>query len=329
MEIYINNNSVSFELETEKNALEIVSGITIYAASLEPKQYISSIYINDVEYSLADEESMRNIENSSIKVIEVITNDIMGLSLLSLSQINRYLYQVKTLFELNQSSDIINDLPDSISWMKNGIDQVVSLFGDRGLYSKEKGLILEDLFNKLFDYYNKHLKVLPADSKNIDEVSIIITEISSEIDSLSAIINSISNSKISREDIQSMVNELISGIDQIKLKLPEVTVMFQSGKDIEGMDVISQLSSVLDSLLKVFNVIRNNSDINIDSLFSDNKNIETFIEEINKILKELLDAINRNDFVMIGDLLEYEFMPCLETARESLYIFYELNKKSL
>ena len=60
---------MNFELESEKNSLDIVNAIIDFAAGSTPQHFITKIIIDNNEFSLADEEKMKTISIDSIKKI--------------------------------------------------------------------------------------------------------------------------------------------------------------------------------------------------------------------------------------------------------------------
>ncbi len=316
MEIFINNNLVSFELESENNCFEVVSAIIEYAESLEPKQFISSLHINGEEFSLANDSGLKGITIDEVSKIEVITNDVYGLSVLSLSQIKRYLDQLSSLLSMNIWDSLFAEISDSINWMDNGISQIISIFKTKSPNLVNQKEFIQALFSKL-DIHLKSLKAdhFPLSSDLLGEIVELITGVELQIDIIIETVISISDFDNLSNNLSERLESLIESVDKILSVLPEVSVMFQSGKDADGMEVIKELSGVLDSLLKVFNYIKTSGVVEIDTVIEENGTLEIFIGGINNILRELLESIQKNDFVMIGDLLEYEFVPQLTTAR--------------
>jgi hypothetical protein len=89
----------------------------------------------------------------------------------------------------------------------------------------------------------------------------------------------------------------------------EISILLQTGKDRQAMDTIVRFSELSQSLVRL-----------VASIFPDNSNedLETFYEELNGVLSELLEAFDAKDSVLIGDLMEYEIAPRLERLRKLL-----------
>ena len=103
MEIFINGEKIPFELEKEENALDIINAIADYASKANPQQFITAIYINEIEHSYADEKKLKNIPIENINKLEIETKGIYGITMLSINQIEKF-------------TDILLDIINSEKW---------------------------------------------------------------------------------------------------------------------------------------------------------------------------------------------------------------------
>jgi hypothetical protein len=79
----------------------------------------------------------------------------------------------------------------------------------------------------------------------------------------------------------------------------EVSLLLQTGKDRQAMDRIIRFSEVTQRLLDI-----------VPFLPKDDERHKLF-EELNPVLRQLLEAFDSKDLVLIGDLFEYEVAPRL------------------
>ena len=91
-------------------------------------------------------------------------------------------------------------------------------------------------------------------------------------------------------------------IEKILPQVSEIALLFQTGKDREAMQLIARFTKLVSILLNIVP--------QFDNL---NKKIAPTASELNRSLKELLEAFNVKDNVLIGDLMEYEIVPKVET----------------
>ncbi|MBN1682657.1 hypothetical protein JW865_03795, partial [Candidatus Bathyarchaeota archaeon] len=122
MEIYINEEKMNFELENENNAFDVVNAIMDFAASSTPQHFITKIIIDKNEYSLANEENMKNIKIDKIKKMMFETQDLYEVTNLSITQIENFIKLLNEIFKKNEWDISIEKINDSIDWMKKGVE---------------------------------------------------------------------------------------------------------------------------------------------------------------------------------------------------------------
>jgi uncharacterized protein YicC (UPF0701 family) len=81
---------------------------------------------------------------------------------------------------------------------------------------------------------------------------------------------------------------------------------FQAGEESEGSNLVAALVDGLDWL---FQVIVRTREIQEEPIETD---------EMNEKLKELIEAFENGDYILVGDLLEYEVLPILESWSEGI-----------
>lgn len=311
MELSINNQKVSFELDNEKNAFDIIKGVDKYGQTNNPKQFITAIYIDGKEYSYANENGLSSIDIKNINNISVETNDIVGLSISSINQILFYLESLKKLFEDNKWSNTYDKIDDSLEWINSGIKQIISIFSSKGL----KLITQHEIFTKKFNAFKKIIlklseKDFPLSDDLINEISEKITNLQENMQIIQIIID---NSYIipTKDELYDKITFVISNIKDIVPHLEEVSTQFQSGEDEKAMKVVQKLGVILENTIELFVILSESFKIDLN-LYSEDESFEEFFTLVTEQLKELMESIENEDTVMIGDLLEYEFTPLVE-----------------
>lgn len=95
--------------------------------------------------------------------------------------------------------------------------------------------------------------------------------------------------------IQALAGELAA----MEGKLGEVSVLLQSGRDRQAMQTVMRFADLIESVLAVLAKTGNGGEA--VSLFAD----------LNPRLREILGAFDAKDFILVGDILEYEIAPRL------------------
>jgi acyl carrier protein len=104
-------------------------------------------------------------------------------------------------------------------------------------------------------------------------------------------------------------------VDDICARLAEFPLDIQTGKDARAAETVNVFSGIAEKVFRVYNVLK--IERSLAEITVDNMPVNDYITEFNKALKELLDAYERRDTVLVGDLAEYEMAPrlrCLHAA---------------
>ena len=318
MELYLNGELISFELEEEKNCYEIVLAIGEYCSNHEPQQFLTNIFIDGVEYSFADENGLKNIALDKINKIEFETKGVFGISLLSIEQIEKYLQLLKAIINNQKHEESFEKIKDSMSWMKEGVNQIVNIFSNKkNELSKEREVFIEE-YEKLYSI----IKVINPKKFEISVENARLCNLSLEImqKKLKIIRQWLNESFdfLDKDRILNNINIVLKDIEDIIPRLSNIPLLFQTGEDVEAMNVVQKLATILEQSINIFVVFKENSRLHLDKFTVKEVSFEVFFETLTDHLRDLMSAIENKDSIMMGDLLEYEFIPNVEEIKNIL-----------
>jgi hypothetical protein len=121
----------------------------------------------------------------------------------------------------------------------------------------------------------------------------------------SDILRSITEERL--REIQEPVFEfekMRSLIDDVCARLVDISLDIQTGKDAKAAQTIQLFSGIAVKILRIF------GQLDFQGFFEDS--VPPSIDNFNGNVKELLDAYERQDTVLVGDLAEYEIAPGLQ-----------------
>ena len=108
----------------------------------------------------------------------------------------------------------------------------------------------------------------------------------------------------------------ISGRIQ-QLKLEEIPVLLQGGKDAECAAIINSLASDCDAFFHTASLSSLFPDV-YDRLSIEGASFIDFFKDFLLILSDFKDAMEGNDTVTVGDLAEYELEPRLKAVTKAI-----------
>ncbi|NPV42744.1 MAG: hypothetical protein HPY70_01990 [Firmicutes bacterium] len=168
--------------------------------------------------------------------------------------------------------------------------------------------------NANFVNLNKILKKIELNLKRFDK---LFKEIKVNGMSINDFINKSKYSEVSILEITSTTKEEIieESIETAKEYLPklkaglyEMVKLFHEGKDQEAVSLFVTAVDGLEWLNSFLKGMR------LANLETDSKKITSYPQ----IMKDLLDAWERQDFLLVSDILEYELIPLIEEKIETI-----------
>lgn len=107
------------------------------------------------------------------------------------------------------------------------------------------------------------------------------------------------------------LNTAIEYVNNIKKSAKEISDKINSGEENNGIKLICFVVDEFQLLIKLIGITKN---------FHNGK---ITIGNTNSILSEIIEAMENEDYVLVGDLFEYEFIPVLEAIQNEIKNFIE------
>jgi len=98
-------------------------------------------------------------------------------------------------------------------------------------------------------------------------------------------------------------------VDDICVRLTEFPLDLQTGKDARAAETVSVFSGIAEKLFRIYRVLKIEG--SVAEITVENTPVSDYITEFSSTLKELLDAYEKHDTILVGDLAEYEMAPRL------------------
>ena len=317
MDVYVNNEVLPIELEGEKTAFEVIRGIVDFFAKEEQPQFVTKILIDGTEYSYADDESLKAIEIDSINKIEFEFKDIIGVSKLSIEQILLYIDLLKQYVLQNTWNDFFSNIEESLDWIEDGMAQIMEIFSQKQEIISIKAIFTEELAELKKKVANLSDNIFPLEVDVIQGIIVTCEKLGVVISKVFQLLD-LGFTGNAQESIVLRITEVLPLYESLIPALPEVSTLLQKACDKEAMEIIQKLTTLIDSTISIFLVSKNQDSNIFESLEINGMSFDSFFDSLTEKLHELVSAIENKDSVMIGDLVEYEFLPNIEEMKELL-----------
>lgn len=104
------------------------------------------------------------------------------------------------------------------------------------------------------------------------------------------------------KDITEELHKVVQLLDQGARRVAE---LFRQADDAEALEVFQDLMDVTRDFLNMIGALRN------DAIAKTHESLDTEAEEISALFSEMLEVLENEDWILLADLLEYEFIPAM------------------
>lgn len=285
MEIKINNDPVNFTLEDEKTLGDVIVGIRKWLGN-------SGYLVSSIE-----KDGLPVIMDDAGEWEETPLEDIDSLEITVLTGPEQYVSNLHTVYQYisilqrsiaTGSSDSLNNLREEHKFVVENLD---SLLGSAG-YGAKLGSLLN------------------ASGASEGELKPQVQQLLTFCKNLSIILTG--RIKEATEPFEELKNAA-KGLADLVPQLMEVPVLLQTGKDKTAMGYVIEFTEYSDKLIRINHILKEQGILDISGIIVDGRRFDDFFRDFNDILRELVEAFDSQDSVLIGDLLEYEIAPRVET----------------
>lgn len=286
MTLTIDKKEIDFTLDNEKYLKEVIQNINNWLN--ENQLIIEKLYINNQDYSSHD----LNIELKDIHIIDIETLSFTELNINNLSWI-KYFFE-RLINAINEwDMEILKQVKNEVPFVINHLPIILSPDNKipQYLYSEKLTEFLE-----IYNYFICKEEVVNKKELTdfLETIVVVLTE--------------------RLHEYTDAKKELISSIDilyNLKDDLESVSIYLQSGKEKEARVIMGKFTEIFNKILRIINFNLKNFEL------KDGENIQEFTEGLDDILNELLEGYESQDTVLIGDILEYELSPRIETLKNT------------
>ena len=120
------------------------------------------------------------------------------------------------------------------------------------------------------------------------------------------------------QDPVSEFKRIESLVLNVCLKLEEIPLDFQTGKDASAMEKINCFSGIAEKIFRIISILKLGS-YPINEITVNDMPLGAYINEFDAALREMLAANERSDTILVGDIAEYEMAPRLRGLYASIF----------
>ncbi len=287
MEVRVNDNPIDVRLENETNAREVLQQLDSWL--LGEGFFISSVLVNETATTPSDTVFLEACKVDEIHQINIVALPLDEMAYERFSTLLNFFSYF--LHGVNSGEHkLISDLHKELPHILDSIDYILGLrVGSKPVSEALKNLFEEFTLTENDYFCPENLKAFLAN---------LCFYIESRI-----------------REIANPLLELKSGISLIETQIPileEIPLLLQTGKEREAMEKVIAFSEIHEKLTRIFSLLRDENREEIFGLSIDGSSFMEFFKNLNLHFQELTEAMESEDTILIGDLLEYEIAPKIE-----------------
>ncbi|MBN2509297.1 MAG: hypothetical protein JXB03_03430 [Spirochaetales bacterium] len=285
MVITINETVADISIEHEQSLKEVIDGLDTWLK--KEGFFLSAALVNGKAVSL-DNEDLKEVPVSQVDTLDVFAHELKELVLENVGTLYQYLYLLATNIKEGNPrhiQELISELPFILSSM----DAVLG--SEEGSFS---GRLNELVQNAGF-------------KDGVPEAP--VNELSEYLNTLILFLENLIKEKTNPE------KEFFKAVRALDTSIPglrDIAVLLQTGKDREAMNRVIAFSEITAKMTRLFPLMKENGVLDTGSITIEGQSFKEFYSGLNSFLSQILEALENEDSVLIGDLLEYEIAPRIE-----------------
>jgi hypothetical protein len=121
------------------------------------------------------------------------------------------------------------------------------------------------------------------------------------------------------------LNQCEGQLELLRGTMQQTVELFRSGNDQKGMKYFIELVTGLEWFVSMIGSVGDVAQIDFTTTLMEGSPLSAEVEALNRILLDIIGAQERRDWVLLGDLLEYELEPQMERWREMLDVLRRIS----
>lgn len=286
MRILVNEEAIDFTLQGEAKLGEIIDPLRKWLGSSDFT--ISGVAVDGVSIDMAQQDEWKDIPLENIDTLSVSASSVVQEQLEGVETAMEFLVLLSRIIEAGDEARLAEALTE-YNYLREALPTFLSS-------RKEEGTQMRDYFDELLQRTGASNGKIPPEGEQRRE---LLRGTSSLISLLEGRAREIVQPA---EEFLSVARAVAGSLASIE----EVPVLLQTGEGADAMRRLAGFTGLVERLVRLYPLWA-----------EENGRKEADFEELNEVLEELIQALGDEDSVLVGDLVEYEIVPKVETFLES------------
>ncbi|MFW6338990.1 MAG: hypothetical protein ACOC25_08675 [Alkalispirochaetaceae bacterium] len=285
MKIVVNDEAIDFTLQGEKRLGEIIPPLREWLSASDFA--MAGLTVDGKPVDLEKREEWEELELKGIGTLTVSASSLVQEQLDGIETAMEFLVLLRRIVQAADAERLAEALMEY-----NYLREVLPAF----LSSRyEEGTQMRDYFDELLDRTGAADGALPSEGEPRRELL-------RGVDSLISLLETRAREIVQPgEEFLAVARAVAGSLESIE----EVPVLLQTGEGANAMRRLAGFTGLVERLVRLYPLWAEEHEAG-----------EADFEELNEVLAELIQALGDEDSVLVGDLVEYEVVPKIETFLE-------------
>ncbi|WP_322113647.1 hypothetical protein [Leptospira limi] len=315
MNIYINEQQLDTKLDGETNLGQVFDQIQKWIES--NGKYLRHFTVNGKELNRSDLDSV-GIEDT--KRLDLYVGEELDVIEDSLVEVDNYVDKVgSTLVGRDSLTEKESeDLKEGIPWIISMIRTTTKLLNLNLnlIQPMGKGKNVEEILESLDNgsLVLDSTKAIESFLEDLRDVKLFLMDLSTRLAVM----------RLDESELIEIISKFVDQKDKVIKDFMLVNENFQSGKDHLASEILNDAVGRLTGLMSALVSIQTrHTELNWQELSFEDKKLSDLVGQLNTTLSNIASAMEKNDIVYAGDILEYELPEILESLVPFLSLVLE------
>ncbi len=314
MQLYINDEAVDVQFDSEKTLIDVYRSVEAEAA--KHTRYILECRVEDRDVT---HDFLEQTPLDAVKSMQFWIGDSKAMLLRTARTIDRYLDQVGSALFYSEEvrAEDIEELRNGISWLREFVDAAAGMLGlDLASFSVpmpdgSTSPCMADVLSSL----EKEAEALQPGEARLESLLQSLRAMKAFTGRLVVRLHADS---LTEEDIRRGLEAFEEALPELAQKIVRINESYQSGRDDEGVALLDRVMEELDERIPYVFAALERIPEEQKQASTEEKSLEETVSTLLSLLSDLSSALEENDIVAAGDILEYELAEHIESLGPAL-----------
>lgn len=312
MKIYIDNDPLDFKLENEKNIHDVLASLEKWLAGFE--RLPIEINLDGKQISEKNMLTTHATPVEQVQELHINTASITEVKGENCLEILSYLGKFFSRMEQGDRETVTKEALEGLIWVNKSVRLLSALNGINLRAFPEADDSLHDNLDLITVQIDSLVRIPDLEKRYnefIAHTAPLLEKMGIQVEQFVSYIARRMKSEIDLEERLVILSESFTSLSR---RVAGVASDLQTGQEERAMLTIQETAVMIEDLLSVLNKVSLSGDVQLKDVVINEQPLDGWMNRLQEIGYEIIEAFKNEDSVLLGDLFEYELSEQLEQA---------------